>query len=114
MPSPPAESITPQQIEREPNVELRRILLERFGAERYLQETQTIPVQQDAWGTLFRKGVPGLEPIVLVRVVNSSPEPDGTFKTYQLRVPPWIQTAREAVAWTFGLSSTSYAPLQET
>ena len=50
----------------------------------------------------------------MVRVRNSTPEPDGTYKIYRLRVPPWIQTARQAVAWTFGLSEEEYAPLEET
>ena len=33
--------------------------------------------------------------------MNSTPEPDGTRRTYFLRVPPQMRTAREAVAWTF-------------
>ena len=41
----------------------------------------------------------------MVEVVNSTPEPDGSRKTYFLRVPPTIGTAREAVAWTFGLGA---------
>lgn len=37
------------------------------------------------------------------RVVNSTPEADGTYCRYFLRVPPTIGTARAAVAWTFGI-----------
>lgn len=33
---------------------------------------------------------------------------------YYLRVPPTIQTAAEAVAWSFGLSVEAYHPAQET
>jgi hypothetical protein len=29
-------------------------------------------------------------------------------------VPPEMSTAREAVAWTFGLRATQYAPAKET
>ncbi len=50
----------------------------------------------------------------MVKVVNSAPEPDGTFKDYFLRVPPTMQTARQAVAWTFGKESHEYAPVLET
>ena len=50
----------------------------------------------------------------MVEVVNSTPEPDGTRKTYFLRVPPTTRTAREAVAWTFGLRADAYRPAVET
>lgn len=54
------------------------------------------------------------EPVVMVEVVNSTPEPDGTRRTYWLRVPPRTLTAREGVAWTFGLSAEEYAPQRRT
>ena len=47
------------------------------------------------------------EPVVMVEVLNSTPEPDGSFKDYWLRVPPTMETARQAVAWTFGLADAS-------
>ena len=50
----------------------------------------------------------------MVEVINSSPEPDGEFKHYWLRVPPNITKAREAVAWTFGMSAAKYQPAIET
>ena len=37
-----------------------------------------------------------------------------TPRQYFLRVPPTIQTAAEAVAWSFGLSVEDYGPAQET
>ncbi len=54
------------------------------------------------------------EPIVMVEVLNSTPEPDGTRKTYFLRVPPTMRTAREAVAWTFDMDGAAYAPAVES
>jgi hypothetical protein len=50
----------------------------------------------------------------MVEVINATPEPDGSRKRYWLRVPPYMRTAREAVAWTFGLSGKEYAPDKET
>ncbi len=50
----------------------------------------------------------------MVEVVNASPEPDGTFRTYFLRVPPRTATAKAGVAWTFGLTEEEYAPLRQT
>ena len=50
----------------------------------------------------------------MVEVQNSTPEPDGSIKTYFLRVPPATRTAREAVAWTFGLGAVEYRPAAES
>jgi hypothetical protein len=50
----------------------------------------------------------------MVHVVNKTPEPDGSYKDYFLCVPPTMRTAREAVAWTFGLDADAYKPLVET
>jgi hypothetical protein len=44
---------------------------------------------------------------MLVEVENGTIEPDGS-RRYFLCVPPWMTTAREAVAWTFGLSVDEY------
>jgi hypothetical protein len=54
------------------------------------------------------------EDVVLVEVTNSTPEPDGSVRTYFLRVPPTTTTARAAVAWTFGLGEVEYRPSTET
>ena len=41
-------------------------------------------------------------------------EPDGTHRVYWLRVPPHTRTAREGVAWTFGLGVEEYQPMRQT
>jgi hypothetical protein len=89
-------------------------MLERYGEARYLQDSGVVPVHHDKYGVLFRKEIPGDEPLVMVRVVNATPEPDGHRKNYFLRVPPTVETAHEAVAWTFGMSPKEYHPDVET
>lgn len=103
-----------KDIPAEPNAELRRVMLEFFGLERYVREAGAVRVHRDETGTLWCAEVPGDEPLMLVEVRNATPEPDGAHKVYWLRVPPWTQTAREAVAWTFGLPANDYRPLRET
>jgi hypothetical protein len=73
-----------------------------------------VPVHADQFGTLYRAPMEGDEDLVMVSVINSTPEPDGSNKNYMLRVPPEMQTAREAVAWTFGEDAAAYAPAIET
>lgn len=106
--------LTSQRILNESNAELRRVMLEHFGYDRYLAEINAKPVHRDATGTLWRIDLPGDEPLVMVEVLNSTPEPDGTTRTYYLRVPPETATARAGVSWTFGLTEAEYHPETET
>jgi hypothetical protein len=109
------ETITPDDIDSEANVEVRRVMIERYGEERYLIDGGATIIDIDPeFGTLYRKGMDDDEPLVMVKVINSTPEPDGTYKPYFLRVPPDVRTARDAVAWTFGLTGSEYSPLIET
>ncbi|MCP9943813.1 hypothetical protein LUX12_01770 [Streptomyces somaliensis] len=107
-------SLTPDRIRGEENAELRRVMLESYGYDRYLRESGAEPVDRDGTGVLWRIPLPDDEDVVMVEVVNSTPEPDGTNRTYWLRVPPDTRTARQGVAWTFGLEPEAYAPLRET
>ncbi|GAA2105842.1 DUF6745 domain-containing protein [Actinomadura alba] len=106
--------LTGERIATEANAEMRRVMLEHYGYDRYLAETGAQPVHQDETGVLWRIDLPGDEPVVMVEVVNSTPEPDGTSRTYHLRVPPRTRTAREGVAWTFGVSADDYRPERQT
>lgn len=110
-------SLTSRQIDAVENAEVRRALIERCGADRYLRDGGAMTVHTDRYGTLYRKPAGNGEPQQWVRVVNSTPEPDGTFREYFLRVPPDVRTAHEAVAWTFGFDRENadlYRPIIET
>ncbi|WP_051969557.1 DUF6745 domain-containing protein [Kitasatospora azatica] len=106
--------LTPERIREEENAELRRVMLEHYGYDRYLADSGAEPLHRDPTGVLWRIQLPDDEPVVMVEVVNSTPEPDGTLRTYWLRVPPTIRTARAGVAWTFGLTEEQYHPQRET
>jgi hypothetical protein len=108
------EPIDLEMIHSEPNVEVRRVLIERFGLDNYLRSGSVKKIHQDQCGTLYSMNLRGDEAIFVVHVVNSTPEPDGTYKEYFLRVPPSMIRAREAVAWTFGLTEEEYIPLVQT
>lgn len=115
------ESITVERIRSEENAEVRRVLIERFGEERLVREGGATLVHEDETGRLWHwaHGTSDPwgrrdEPVVMVEVRNSTLEPDGSRRTYYLRVPPSIRTAHEAVAWTFGLEGEAYRPAVET
>ncbi|MEU3749810.1 MULTISPECIES: DUF6745 domain-containing protein [Streptomyces] len=106
--------LTPERIRAEENAELRRVMLEYYGYDRYLAVSGARHEHRDGTGVLWRVELADDEDVVMVEVVNSTPEPDGSHRTYWLRVPPSTRTAREGVAWTFGLSAEEYEPLVQT
>ncbi|MFD5892543.1 DUF6745 domain-containing protein [Streptomyces sp. NPDC060366] len=107
-------TLDPTRIRTEENAELRRVMLEYYGYDRYLAESGAEPIGKDETGILWRIALADDEDVVMVEVVNSTPEPDGTSRTYWLRVPPNTRTAKEGVAWTFGLDAQAYEPLRQT
>ncbi|MFF4983883.1 DUF6745 domain-containing protein [Streptomyces sp. NPDC001046] len=106
--------LTPDRVRAEENAELRRVMLEFYGYDRYLADSGAEPVHRDETGVLWRIALDDDEDVTMVEVVNSTAEPDGTFNTYWLRVPPTTRTARQGVAWTFGVTEQEYAPLRQT
>jgi hypothetical protein len=133
------ENITVEAIVLETNVERRRVLIDLFGVQRFLDDSGARAISRDASGVLYRKTLRGAEPVTMVHVLNSTPEPDGEmsrdqaieafgdaataaigaptdarFKSYFLDVPPRIKTAHDAVAWTFGMKGKDYRPTIQT
>lgn len=91
------EQITVAAIDRESNAEVRRVMMERYGYERYITDSGALvvdelpenhPVVGLQSARLLRKEVVDDESIVFVDLLNSSPEPDGTTRRYKLRVDP--------------------------
>ena len=96
------EKITIEDIDGESNAEVRRVKIELFGQDRYIKEGHSEVINEDDFGVLYRRVLEGDEDLYVVKVVNSSPEPDGTFKDYFIRVDPnaygGLKTARAAIA----------------
>jgi hypothetical protein len=93
-------------ITAEKNAESKRIMIERFGIDKYVRESGMLPISTDDWGTLYDLGSHRV-----VRLVNSTTETDGTARQYFRSVPTSCATAHEAVAWTFGLEEKNYQPV---
>lgn len=104
--------ITARAIDRELDPVVRRCMIDIITPERYIAMGSAVRINQDDTGTLWRKLWWGFDAWAAVEVVNGTPELDGTRKHYFLQVPPTVRTAREAVAWTYGLSEHQYAKLK--
>jgi hypothetical protein len=111
------ETITISQILQENNQEIRRVMLEKYGWIKVLRDLKAKTVHQDCYGTLYetdriKEYLEG-EDAVAKYVFVKDPS---TNREYALRVPPTIQTAKAAVAWTFGYEdkeAEQYNPEQE-
>jgi hypothetical protein len=107
------KTLTVEQITGEQNVEVRRVMVERFGMDRYMKEAggKLVDEDTDELGKprkLWKLAQADDEDIVMVELVNSTVEPDGEFKHYMLRVSPECGTAWDAVAWTWGMRADDY------
>ncbi|MCI0541735.1 MAG: hypothetical protein L0Z50_41590 [Verrucomicrobiales bacterium] len=108
------ETLNGPDVLAERNTELRRVMIERVGFEKFLQEVkaEVLDADRDRGGQrkLLRVPLTNDEPIVLVSVHCPS-----TGRQYLVRVPPDTRTCRAAVAWTAGFDNPNdYAPIEET
>lgn len=105
-----------EDIQRQNNIEIRRSMIDIYGTSSYLIDAGAKEMHSDGFGTLYRLEGSQIaegsrlmrsfdEPLVMVKVVNTTPEPDGSYKDYFLRVPPTMETAEQAVAWTFEMEA---------
>ena len=84
------------------------------GHRRCMQDMGGIMMHEDSTGRLWclnpSRHPPPQQPddLKLVEVINGTAEADGTRKTYWLHVPPEMQTAQQAVAWTYGMTPQQY------
>ena len=100
------DTLTGQDIIEERNVEVRRVMMERMGDRLFKGKGAS---QSDEYGKLYRWNFEDDESLVMVQVNDASTE-----RQYFLRVPPHIQTAHEAVAWTFDVDVNEYTPAMQT
>jgi hypothetical protein len=156
-----AKPPTMAYINDQMNTERRRILIEKFGPEKYLKVMGAQLRSEDEFGKLWvvdrtiardmfvrrnsndprvqqlitpignwggfeitdenekairkHKGWDdNTEDICFVELVNSTPEPDGTYSRYFERVPPKTKTPKDAIAWQFRLKTKNYQPVIES
>jgi hypothetical protein len=105
------DNITLASIDGESNVQVRRCMIEIMTPERYVAQGGADRIAEDETGILWRKSWLAADAWAAVEVINATPEPDGTRKHFFLQVPAHIRTAREAVAWSYGMSANVYANL---
>jgi hypothetical protein len=109
------ETITPHAVADVLDPVVRNCMIEIMTPERFVRMGGASRVSEDETGVLWRK-LWGFRGVTIgswtaVEVVNGTTEADGSHRRYVLRVPSRMRTAREAVAWTYGLTPEHYAQL---
>jgi hypothetical protein len=107
-------TITSREVLAESNVEVRRVLIERMGYGRFLDDVKAKELDRDVdpggERRLLTVPIEGDEPLVVLAVSCPS-----TQRRYLLRVPPTTATCHQAAAWIAGFDDASlYAPAFET
>jgi len=110
------ELLTLEEVLKNPNQEVRYVGMRIVGFDRVMQSKNCKIIHKDESTDQILFEIKGVfdEPIKYVRVWNSTPEIDGSFKPYYLSVPPEMKRCRQAVAWTFRKEEKDYNPSQET
>ncbi|HZC77360.1 MAG TPA: hypothetical protein VE258_06395, partial [Ktedonobacterales bacterium] len=108
------ETISGEEVLQQSNAEVRRVMLERIGYERFMQQVaaETLDEDHDAGGQrrLLRVPMRTDEPLVCLAVRDPS-----MGRQYLLRVPPQMRTCRQAAAWIAGFDDPDdYYPTAET
>ncbi len=105
------ERLTREDWLQESNLEVRRIIQERLGPDRFIALVGGTCIDRGQRGKLLAVDL-GDDPERVAHYIHV--QDTSTERQYYLRVPPSISRADEAVAWTFGLDEQEYQPEQET
>lgn len=124
------ETLTVDAINSEQNLELKRIMIDKFTEKRYWEENRAESIAKDEYGESLQFKVPNTTAtIVSTRVVDASPRPNGEREVYYVpgradaaplyengergKAQPKV-TAKALVAASFGMTEDEYHPLTET
>jgi hypothetical protein len=132
------ETLTVQRIDSEQNAEVRRVMVDLYGRERYLKDAgaELLDEGRDPSGNpgrLWQRKWHDGRSILSVELTNATPEPDGSRRTFFIGVHPECRrlrkrgdgvvevfggsqdlTFRNALASTYGKLGSEYVPAVET
>ena len=113
------ETLTSEQILKEENAEVRRVMCERLGWDKFVEQAKLVLIDEcDDPGNFPNKirlydtpeQVLGV-PVRLMLVTNATPKLNGEIPRYGVTVPAEIRTAGEAAAWSFDVPIETYQSL---
>jgi hypothetical protein len=103
------EKLTKKDWMDQSNIEVRRIIQDQMPE--FAKKLGAKMIQKDQFGELVEVDLVS-DPDKVARYVKVKDA--STTRVYYLRVPPTVETAQQAVAWTFGLSEKEYVAKEQT
>jgi hypothetical protein len=103
------EMLTKKDWLDEKNLEIRRVIQDRMPD--FAKKLGAKRIQKDSYGELLEIDLKD-DPEKVARYVKVKDA--STPREYYLRCPPTMKTAKEAIAWSFGLTEGEYKPEVET
>jgi hypothetical protein len=107
------EPVTLKTIGACKNIEHQRVMIERYGLERYVEDHGAREVARDDQGVLLEFKMAGGAKQHVVKVLNPTPGPDGERRAYLLPLRGRFNTPTDAIGSTFGLHPGSYKPTEQ-
>jgi hypothetical protein len=107
-----ADWLLTHRLARLPEAERRTPALRALGIGRSVAALRLSPVHEDEYGQLYHLGRRD-DPSAFVAVRDRVLDTDGLPLEHWIAVPPHAATAREAVAWSFGMGEAEYRPRKE-
>ena len=118
------EVIDIKLILRTGNMELKRLLIERYGEGKFLAEVGGEQIAEDTFGKLWKieRENFGVEDANFVRelfgekrsIIFAEVKDASTDRIYFLQVPSTMKTPKEAIAWSFKMKKDEYDPIKQT
>lgn len=107
-----ADWLLARRLARLPEAEQRTPAIRALGVSRTMAALRLRPIHEDDHGRLYQVGRL-VDPSAFVAVRDRVLHADGTPLEHWIAVPPHAATAREAVAWSFGMGEAEYRPTKE-
>ena len=104
------EPVTLKTIGASTNIEHQRVMIERYGLERFIEDHGAREVARDDQGVLLEFKMAGGARQHVVKVLNPTPGPDGWRRSYLLPLRGLFNSPTDAIGSTFGLPPGAYKP----
>jgi hypothetical protein len=104
-------SLNRERILGEPNAELKRIMMERYGYGEFLEELRPVVLDDTKEGRLLQVTVPGEQTPFLLMDVRDHTDPQ---QRYLIHAHRSSRTIHEARAFSWGMDPQHFNPLVET
>lgn len=110
------DELTKEDFINETNAEIRRIMVEHVGSDKFasLQDLEVVDKKEMNGQEVILLRGKEMDNVARAKIQFVEVKCNSTGRVYNIGVPPTIDNALEALAWTFEMSADEYKPKVET